>query len=62
MHFVELTERRLDSAYTALKRCEESKSEWGINYWQRVIAALMRQLNHYISNPDVCLEKKQKLH
>jgi len=49
MHYVELMEKRLDAAHTALSVCENSGSAWGINYWQKVIAVLMRQLNNYMS-------------
>ena len=49
MHPVELMEKRLDSAHEALSICEQNNSEWGINYWQKVIASLMRQLNTYIN-------------
>lgn len=49
MHYIQLMEKRLDAAHTALHNCEQSGSEWGINYWQRVIAALMRQTNNYLS-------------
>ena len=49
MNYVELMEKRIDSAYTALNRCEQSGSEWGVNYWTKVVGALMRQLNYYMN-------------
>lgn len=38
-------DRLINNAYTALSRCEESGSEWGINYWKGVISALVRKAN-----------------
>jgi hypothetical protein len=49
MNYVELMEKRLDNAHEALNWCYHYNSEWGIDYWQKVIAALMRQLNNYMS-------------
>ena len=53
MNYVELMEKRIDSAYTALNHCEQSGSEWGINYWTNVVGALMRQLNHYMNTRQI---------
>ena len=49
MNSVELMEKRLDNAHEALNWCYHYNSEWGIGYWQKVIAALIRQLNNYMS-------------
>ena len=37
-----LTLKRVNAAMTARKRC---KSEWGKNYWDSVIAYLLRKAN-----------------
>jgi len=48
MHYVELMEKRIDAAMTARDRCAEGS--WGDEYWSRVIAQLLRQLNRYIND------------
>jgi len=42
MMFLDLTTERIDRAYSARK---VSKTEWAKNYWDTVIAYLLREAN-----------------
>ena len=56
MHPVELMEKRIDSAMTARDRCKPGS--WGENYWNGVLAYLLRQLNLYTNQPGVKASKE----
>ena len=45
---LEILEKRIDSAMTARDRCAEGS--WGEDYWSKVVAHLMRQLNRYVND------------
>tara|TARA_B100000965_G_scaffold143617_1_gene119646 strand:- start:1586 stop:1768 length:183 start_codon:yes stop_codon:yes gene_type:complete len=44
----ELMEKRIDSAMTARNRCADGS--WGDEYWAKVVAQLVRQLNQYVND------------
>ena len=41
-------EKRIDSAMTARNRCADGS--WGDEYWAKVVAQLVRQLNQYVND------------
>ena len=48
MNYVQLMEKRIDSAMTARNRFAEGS--WGDEYWANLVAHLMRDLNNYINS------------
>ena len=56
MHQLELLEKRIDSVMTARDFC--GPGSWGENYWNGVLAYLMRQLNEYTNQPGVNTSKE----
>jgi predicted DNA binding CopG/RHH family protein len=40
---MEKYDKLIENASAALERCKETGSEWGINYWTKVINVLHRQ-------------------
>jgi hypothetical protein len=39
---MDVFERRLHNVLSAWARCQESGSEWGVNYWKGVYQALVQ--------------------
>ena len=49
-------ERRIDAVMTARDIC--GPDSWGENYWNNVLAYLLRQLNNYTSQPGITCSKE----
>lgn len=62
MHPLELLERRIDAVMQARDFC--GPDSWGENYWNGVLAHLLRQLNIYTNKPGIecSQETKRNLH
>lgn len=56
MHQLEILERRIDAVITARGFCKPGS--WGDNYWGRVLAYLLRQLNNYTNKPGIQSSKE----
>ena len=52
---LEILEKRIDSAMTARDRCAEGS--WGEDYWSKVVAHLMRQLNRYVNGEKLLIHE-----
>ena len=56
MHQLELLEKRIDNVMTARDFC--GPNSWGENYWNGVLAYLLRQLNEYTNHPGIKTSKE----
>ena len=56
MHQLELLEKRIDNVMTARDFC--GPGSWGENYWNGVLAYLLRQLNEYTNKPGEKVSKE----
>jgi len=56
MHQLELLEKRIDNVMTARDFC--GPNSWGENYWNGVLAYLLRQLNEYTNQPGIKTSKE----
>ena len=56
MHDLEIIERRIDAVMQARDFC--GPDSWGENYWNGVLAYLLRQLNLYTNQPGVKASKE----
>ena len=56
MHQLELLEKRIDNVMTARDFC--GPGSWGENYWNGVLAYLLRQLNEHTNQPGVKTSKE----
>ena len=56
MHELEILERRIDAVMNARDIC--GPGSWGENYWNGVLAYLLRQLNLYTNQPGIKSSKE----
>ena len=56
MHQLELLVKRIDNVMTARDFC--GPGSWGENYWNGVLAYLLRQLNEYTNKPGEKVSKE----
>ena len=56
MHQLELLEKRIDNVMSARDFC--GPGSWGENYWNGVLAYLLRQLNEYTNKPGEKVSKE----